>query len=47
MLMRFYDPSAGALLFDGVDLRHVSQGFFRASDGGGFSGELPFQYDDS
>jgi ATP-binding cassette subfamily B protein len=29
MLMRFYDPSDGALLFDGVDVRQVSQGSLR------------------
>lgn len=33
LLMRFYDPNSGCILFDGVDLRHVTENSLRSQIG--------------
>ena len=43
LLMRFYDPDEGAILFDGVDSRQVTITSMRARAGRRLPGDLPLQ----
>ncbi len=43
LITRFYDPTAGRVLLDGVDLRSLDETTLRARRGHGDAGELPVQ----